>query len=235
MNALVAISVSREWVETEFLQMLPTILIPSGWRISYGWLRQFTAAERHNVALESAKYYDRVLFLDTDQVYPANYYTQMLEHKEPLVSALNVTRYYPFDLCAFKVTGEDKDKDELGQEVVIPRIEAMSEREILNVDSECFTCDITGTGALMIDPQILDRISKPYFKDIYNNYGKRLLCDDFYFSYKTFKVGIKPVIDTAITPGHIAKIMVKPYNAFDLKRAWEKVNDGHGYAKDGKK
>jgi hypothetical protein len=234
-KALVAISVSREWIETEFLQMLPSIIVPNGWKITYGWLRQFTAAERHNIATEEAKYYDKVLFLDTDQIYPPDYYVKMLEHDEPLVSALNTTRYYPYDLCAFSVREEEKRTGENGEEVVIPLIEAMGNGHIMGVDSECFKCDITGTGALMIDPDILGKISKPYFKDIYSYDGKRLLCDDFYFGYKLFKAGYKPLIDTRIIPGHIAKVVVKPYNALDLKKAWEKVNSGWGITKDGKK
>jgi hypothetical protein len=215
--------------------MLSTLVIPPGWKIAYGWLRQFTAAERHNAAMDEAKYYDRILFLDTDQIYPPDYFLKMLEHDEPVVSALNTTRYYPFDICAFRVKEEEERVNEDGGKVIIPLIEAMGNGHLANIDSECFSCDLTGTGALMIDPQILSKISKPYFKDIYDYSGKRIVVDDFYFGYKLLKAGYKPLIDTRIIPGHIAKIIVKPYNALDMKRAWEKVNNGYGIVKDGKK
>ena len=234
MKALVAISISREWTETEFLQMLSTIIIPNSWQIKYGWLRQFSASERHNMAMGEAKYFDRLLFLDTDQIYPPDYYIKMLEHEEPIVSALNTTRYYPFDLCVFKITKEEKVIDENGKEVGIPLFEAMQSEEMMTIETDCFSCDMTGTGALMIDPSVLNGIGKPYFKDVYGQDGRRLLCDDFYFGHKLFKAGHRVLIDTRITPGHIAKVVAKPYNAPDLRRAWEKVNYSAGYAKDGK-
>jgi hypothetical protein len=49
------------------------------------------------------------------------------------------------------------------------------------------------------------------------------------------KAGIKITVDQNIIVKHIAKIMASPYNAHELKMAWEKVNSGYGYWKDGKK
>ena len=233
MRALIGISISREWNETEFLQQLATIIIPSGWHISYGWLCQFTAAERHNIAVLAAKAYDRLLFLDTDQIYPVDYYLKMLEHDEPIVSALNTARYYPYDLCVFNIKDTQKVINEEGKEVSVPLFQALQQDELMAIDRECFLCDMTGTGALMIDPKILEDIPKPYFKDIYGEDGHRILCDDFYFGYKLYQANHKVLIDTRIITGHIVKTIVKPYNALDLRRAWEKMNSGYGYWKDG--
>lgn len=235
MKALIAISVSREWVESEFLQHLSTILHPPGWSIMYGWLKQFTAAERHNVAFGAGEHYDRVIFLDTDQIYPPDYYIKMLEHEEPLVTALNCARYYPYDLVAYHIKDEMEVVNEDGKTVLIPMFESFKSEEIMEMDKDCFYCDMTGTGALMVDPKILRDISKPYFRDVYTIDGHRALCDDFYFLHKMWKAGHKVLVDTRITPGHIAKVIVKPYNAGDLRSAWKKLNDGQGYWKDGKK
>ncbi len=234
MKALVAIGASRDYCESEFVQHLATIIIPSGWQIVYGWLQHFSAAERHNVAVGESKFYDRLLFLDTDQLYPKDYYVKMLEHDEPVVSALNTAKYYPFDLCVFHIKDDQKVIDENGKETYIPVFEAMSSEKIMAVETDCFLCDMSGTGALMLNPTVLSEIGKPYFKDVYSQDGRRLLCDDFYFSYKLFKAGYKTLIDTRIVPGHIAKIIAKPYNAIDLKRAYEKTNSSFGYWKDGK-
>jgi len=181
----------------------------------------------------AARDYDRLLFLDTDQLYPPDYYLKMLEHEEPLVSALNTARYYPYDLCVFNIKEEQEVVDEEGLKTGVPLFAAMQPDEIMMIEKECFLCDMTGTGALMIDPEILKDIKKPYFKDVYGPDGHRILCDDFYFGYKLYKAGHRVLIDTRITPGHIAKIIAKPYNAPDLRRAWEKVNSGYGYWKDG--
>ncbi len=229
MKALVGISVSREWSETEFLQQLGTWKIPKGWQIKYGWLRQFTAPERHNAAFNEARYnYDRLLFMDTDQIYPYDYLEMMLNHNEPVVSALNVARYYPFDFCVYKYEGEEKIK---GNGFVVPRIVAVQPPS----EQKVFECDITGTGALMLNTSIFNKLPQPPFKDIYDEMGIRLVPDDFYFGWQLYKAGLKVVVDQNIIVNHIAKIVVSPYNARDLRRAWSAVNSGQGYWKDGKK
>ena len=228
MKALVSISISREWNETEFLMQMGTWKIPSNWQVRFGWFRQFTAAERHNVALGEGCYnYDRVLFMDTDQVYPPEYLEMMLAHNEPIVTGLNVSRYYPFEFTTYRFDGEE-NKDG----VTVPRFKEMRPPD----DQKSYECDCTGTGALMVDPDILNAIPKPYFKDIYDNEGcVRYLCDDFYFCWLLYKAGIKIVVDQNIVAKHIIKMLASPYNTKDLRRAWEMVNSGFGICKDGRK
>jgi len=157
----------------------------------------------------------------------------MFEHDELIVSALNTARYYPFDLCVFSVEQEEEIVDENGNKVTVPLFKAMQSDELMTIEKDCFYCDMTGTGAMMISAEILDKIKKPYFKDVFSIDGHRVLCDDFYFGYKLYKAGQRVLIDTRIIPGHLAKIMVKPYNALELRRAYEKVNSGFGYWKNG--
>ena len=228
MKALVAISVSREWSETEFLQQMGTWKIPNEWQIRFGWFRQFSAQERHNVAINEAKYnYDRVLFMDTDQIYPPEYIEMMLAHDEPIVTGLNVSRYYPFEFTTYNMDGEDEHDG-----IIVPRFKSMQPPD----DQKIYECDMTGTGALMVDPNILNKIELPYFKDVFDSEGcRRLIPDDFYFCWQLYKAGIKITVDQNIVVKHIAKILVSPYNTQDLRRAWDKVNSGHGYWKDGRK
>lgn len=228
MRALVGISVSREWSETEFLQQIGTWKIPPGWQIKYGWLRQFTAAERHNTAITEARNndFERVLFMDTDQIYPFTYIEMMLAHTEPVVSALNVARYYPFDFCTYKFDGEE----EAGG-LIVPKIVAVQPP----ADQKVFECDITGTGALMLDPSILDKLPKPAFKDLNDENGARITPDDFYFGWQLYKAGYHVTVDQNIIVSHIAKLVASPYNVRDLRRAWLAVNSGQGYWKDGRR
>jgi hypothetical protein len=226
MKALVAISVSREWNEAEFLMQMGTWHVPTGWQLKFGWFRQFTAAERHNVAINEAKYnYDRVLFIDTDQIYAPEYFAKMLAHDEPVVSALNVSRYYPYEFTTYDVDEETEGNG-------IPKFRAIQPPS----GKSLFECDMTGTGSLMVDVDVLSKIEMPYFKDIYDGEGcVRLLADDFYFCHLLHKAGIKITIDQSIIVKHIAKIMVSAHNARDLRKAWDKTNSGYGYWKDGKK
>jgi hypothetical protein len=227
MKALIAISVSREWVETEFLMQMGSWKIPQDWQVKFGWFRQFTAQERHNVAIHEAKFnYDRVLFMDTDQIYPPNYIEMMLDHDEPVVTGLNVSRYQPFEFTIYKVTGEC-----VREGIAVPEFESMAPK-----NKRYFECDMTGTGALMVDPKILDKLSVPYFKDVFDKEGcYRIVPDDFWFCWQLYKAGVKITVDRSIVVKHVAKVEASPFNGRELKSAWDKVNSGHGYWKDGKR
>jgi len=228
LKLLIAISVSREWNEAEFLMQMGSWTLPMDWQVKIGWFRQFTAAERHNVSINEAKYnYDRIIWMDTDQIYPPEYLEMMLAHNEPVVTALNVSRYHPFEFTIYNVDGTDTKNG-----VVVPVFKSVQPPH----DKKVFTCDMTGTGSLMIDTKILNDIQPPYFKDLYDAEGcVRYLCDDFYFCWKLYKAGIKVTVDQSIIVKHLAKVLVSPYNAHELRTAWEKVNSGYGYWKDGKK
>ena len=227
-KALVAIGMSREWVEAEFLQQFATWPWPEGWQVRFGFFRQFTAAERHNVALNEARYnYDRVLFMDTDQFYPQDYLVRMLTHEEPVVTALNVSRYHPFEFCTYCMEGEEEREG-----IKVPKIVPMSPP----ADKRIFECDVTGTGALMVDVKALEGIPQPYFRDVYEPTGcVRLLPDDFWFGWQLWKAGVRVTVDQSIIVKHIAKVMAAPFNVLDLRKAWTAVNSGFGYWKDGKK
>jgi hypothetical protein len=103
-------------------------------------------------------------------------------------------------------------------------------------DKMIFQCDCVGTGALMIDTSILKELPQPFFKDIYDSEGCIRHCpDDFYFMWKLCEKGIKVTVDQSIIVKHLTRIVVSPYNARDMRKAWDKVNSGFGYWKDGKK
>jgi hypothetical protein len=226
MKAMVAVSKSREWVESEWEEQLGTHKIPSGWQVRYGKLRQFTASERHNVAANEAMWnYDRLLFMDTDQIYPPEYLEMMLAHTEPVVSALNVSRYYPFEMCIYKYEGELGDNG-----LRYPKFTA-----IMPPVEKLFEVDCVGTGALMIDTKVLKELEHPFFKDIYDSEGCLRHCpDDFYFMWQLAKKGIKVTVDQNIVVKHLSKLVVSPYNVRDYRKAWDKVNSGFGMWKDGK-
>lgn len=228
MKCLVAVSISREWNEAEFLMQLGTWQHPSNWQVRYGWFRQFTAAERHNVAMfEAEAQYDRVIFMDTDQIYPADYLMRMLAHDEPVVSGLNVSRYYPFEFTTYRL---EEEFEQYG--IKVPRFVAMPPPE----DKQIFECDITGTGAMMVNPAVLKDLPRPFFKDVFDPDGcVRLIPDDFYFGWLLHKAGYKVTVDQSIMVKHIAKITAAPYNVHELRKAWEAVNSGFGYWKDGRK
>lgn len=227
MKVLIAISISREWVESDFMRQYGSWIIPDGYQVKFGWFQQFSAPERHNVAMNEAMFnFDKILFMDTDQTYPPDYLVRMLAHKEPVVTALDVSRYHPYEFTIYDIDGEEQRYGE-----TVPRFEPVTPP----VDKRVFECDITGTAALMLDVEVLDSLRHPFFKDIYDNTGcVRVMPDDFYFFWQLNKAGIRVTVDQSIVVKHKAKVDVAPYNREDLKKAWDSVNSGFGYWKDGK-
>jgi len=177
--------------------------------------------------VNEAKYnFDRILFMDTDQVYPYDYLERMLAHDEPVITALNVSRYHPFEFTIYNIDGEE---DKYG--IKCPRIIPVTPP----TDKRIFECDLTGTGAMMLDPKILHKLEIPYFKDVFEAEGCiRVIPDDFYFGWQLHKAGIRVTVDQSIHVKHIAKIQAAPYNVNDLRKAWTAVNSGFGHWKDGK-
>ena len=103
-HAIVFISASRDWMESRFMFEFIRILPATGWEIATCNLMGHCAADRHNEAFNMLpglekmwnKRFNRVLFMDSDQYYPADYWQKILAHTEPVVASYSVSRYAPY-------------------------------------------------------------------------------------------------------------------------------------------
>lgn len=211
-NAIVFVSASRDWMETNFLFEFLRLNKPSDWNLTSSKLAGHCAADRHNEAFNCTKgfenlqklRFDRILFMDSDQFYPYDYLIKMLAHTEPVVASWSVSRWPPYEIGQYNNAGF-KTVDG----VTFPDYQPIDQELIVE---DIFECDAVGLGASMIDRDLIDLIKPPWFKDLIDSQGIRLLCDDFYFFNLLNNAGYKVTVDRDIMIGHYTVALILPSN-----------------------
>jgi hypothetical protein len=74
----------------------------------------------------------------------------------------------------------------------------------------------------MIDRNLVDFIKPPWFKDLIDSQGVRVLCDDFYFFSLLNKARNRVCVDRDIMVGHYTVFLVLPTNRHILVDAHNK-------------
>lgn len=98
---------------------------------------------RHIGVIDSMKINaDKILFLDSDMLFPYNTLMRLLAHKKPIVGADYLTRREPFHGTAKDVTGQCFDHTKLS---------GLAEAKYL------------ATGCLLVDTEVFRKIGEPYF------------------------------------------------------------------------
>src|SRR3990167_9531977 len=82
---------------------------------------------------------DYLLFVDDDMVFEADILDRLLEHKKEVIGVVSYSRMLPL-MPTVKLLEEDKE-----------------------IPNELFKCEIVGTGLLLIDMNVFDKIEKPWF------------------------------------------------------------------------
>jgi len=129
-----------------------------------------------------------LLFLDTDMIYPVDTIQRLLEHDLDIVGALTFKRYPPFN--PIMMTGE---KYRL--------------KYIYPYDEGLVPVVATGTGCLMINMKVFDKVNKPWFEFIKGD-GKPPVGEDVGFCYKAGDAGFDIYVDTTIKTIHICMMGV---------------------------
>ena len=210
--AIVFISASRDWMESRFMFEWIRNLPSPGWEIASYNLGGHSAADRHNGAfgklpeLEKQwdRRFDRIFFMDSDQYYPPEYYPKMLAHTERVVASYSVSRYMPYEIGQYNNIGMK----------TVDGVEFPDYKPIEQDYSRdgCFECDAVGLGAAMFDRDLIDEIESPWFLDLIDSKGQRLLCDDFYFFSKLNQAGHRVMVDRDIMVGHYTPFLILPSN-----------------------
>jgi len=131
-----------------------------------------------------------ILMLDTDQVYPPNTLTKLKAHKKDICGVRVHRRYPPFDPVFLR--------GEIGRYQVIPEDEMFS-GELVEVDA-------TGTGCLLFNMAIFDKIQRPWFQFDFGEHGP--IGEDIYFCSKARAAGLNIYVDTSIEVKHLATIAI---------------------------
>lgn len=150
-----------------------------------------------------------LLMLDTDQVYPHNTLTKLLSHEVDVAGVLVHKRWAPFNPVMLRGT--------LGKYTVVDESEMYS-GDLVEVDA-------TGTGCLLFDMRVFDKVKYPWFK--FDVVGGRPVGEDIYFCSKARHSGVRIFVDTSIEVGHLTVMEVNKtlhVIAKHLNRMEEKQN-----------
>jgi hypothetical protein len=139
------------------------------------------------VAEAQQKKCSHLLFLDTDMIYPQDTIQKLLDHNLDIVGALTFKRYPPFNPILY--VGK---KYKL--QYMYPYPEGLVE------------LTATGTGCLLINMKVFNKLEKPYFEFSHNE-GKPV-GEDIGFCYKAGDAGFDVHVDTTIKTIHICMVGV---------------------------
>lgn len=170
-----------------------------------------TLAEARNSLIMQAQFEGcrRIFMLDTDQVYPPDTLTKLLSHKKDICGVRVHRRYPPFDPIFLRWDEEVKKYYRIPDE-------EMFSGNLVEIDA-------TGTGALLINMEIFDKIDEPWFKVVTDPMART--GEDIYFCTKARKAGFRIFVDTSIEVDHLATIAInKPM--YQLMRMLEQNKGG---------
>jgi hypothetical protein len=133
---------------------------------------------------------DKLIMMDTDQIYPVDAVKKLLSHDKMVVGAPVHRRYPPFDIIMLR--GE------------MHKYLHVSEKEIYSGD--LVEVDATGTGCMCFDMAVFRELEPPWFKS--HESGEEPVGEDIYFCSKAREAGIKIYVDTSIEIDHITTFLL---------------------------
>jgi hypothetical protein len=131
---------------------------------------------------------DWLCFIDSDQVFEPNTLLRLLAWKRPIVGALIAGRYSPFPLCAFRGMRSLAYED-------------LPSEGLVEVDA-------VGTGFLLIERAVFNRISDPWFE--MGKLHPERAGEDTYFCQKAREAGFAIAVDCGVVVGHETSATVFP-------------------------
>ena len=174
-----------------------------------------TLAEARNSLVEQAQWEgcSHLFMMDTDQVYPADTLTKLRSHGKDICGVLVQRRYPPFDPIFLR-----REKGG-GRFYAIPD-EEMFSGKLVEIDA-------TGTGALLFNMAIFEKIEEPWFKVEVNPEGRT--GEDVYFCMKAKEAGFRIFVDTSIEVDHLTTIAInrslyEMYKLFNKKGGQQDAN-----------
>jgi hypothetical protein len=165
-----------------------TVLVPE---FPHGRWAESIANARNSLVFQALSIgASHILMCDTDQIYPKDTIPKLLSHGVDICSARVHSRWVPFAPVLYR--------GELG------KYQYVSDDEMYSGD--LIEIDATGTGCLLINMEVFDKIDPPWFK--FTNIRERPVGEDIYFCSKAREAGIKIYADTSIDVKHLATIEI---------------------------
>jgi len=137
---------------------------------------------------------DAILFIDDDMVFPADLLIRLAKHNKDIVGCEAITHRIPFKSNCVKISGQSTDGSDHGLE------------EVYSV----------GTGIMLIRMPVFDKLTIPYFDQIYDKEKNRWQGEDVGFCIKAGLAGIKIYVDHDLSKS-VDHLGVMPFMIQDLK------------------
>ena len=134
--------------------------------------------------------YTHLLFVDTDQTFPANTLRRLLAHKKPVVACNVAVKKFPSNPTARNLVNGDV-------RMVFTTEKSTGLEEVWRI----------GTGIMLIDLSIMDKVEKPWFKVSWGGEGEQY-GEDWWFCSQIQKAGFPIFIDHDLSwdVGHLGFI-----------------------------
>lgn len=140
-----------------------------------------TVAENRNYIVVQAKnaQCDYLLFVDDDMVFPLDMLDKLLSHKKEVIGVVSHSRMLPLKrtISAMKYPNE--------------------------LPSTLFRVEGAGTGIMLIDMNVFDKIQKPYFHFTFFDSGLIQFSEDIWFCERVQNAGMSVWCDPTIEIKHI--------------------------------
>lgn len=137
---------------------------------------------------------DYLLFIDSDQSFPADAMARLIRWQRPMVGTIIVQRKFPHMPCVGYGSPEEG----------YCKLLRWPEGSLLDVD-------YVGMGFTLIAREVFEKLpdGNP-FERIYSDYSKSLCSEDVSFCVRVKQAGFPIVVDSSITIGHIGKFEYTP-------------------------
>ena len=122
---------------------------------------------------------DYLFFVDDDMVFEPDILNRLLKHKKEIIGVVCHSRTLPL-VSIVKLLEEDKE-----------------------IPNELFKCEIVGTGLMLIDMNVFDKIEKPWFNFETYESGLTKTSEDSWFCQQLKKAELDIWCDATIKVGHI--------------------------------
>jgi len=144
---------------------------------------------RHSLVVDAIEWgATHILFVDSDQTFPADVVQRLAAHDKLVVGANIVTKQFPATFCATGLDGH--------------RVKTTPSSEGLEEVKVC------GTGVMLISTKVFAELEPPYFLMPYEESTRTFMGEDVYFSKLLRDAGIPIYIDHDISKviGHIGQM-----------------------------
>jgi hypothetical protein len=177
------------------------------------------SASLNMLAREALKYNcDKIIFLDSDMLFPSYTISRLISHDLPVVSGLYHLKKYPFS----PIAGWSDLKDG-----VLRRVNGRGnvwKKDYFPLPAnQLVEVEWVGIGCLMVDVDVFRNIDFPCFYDVWNKLkGDRDVGHDILFCETVRNAGYKVFVDTSIDCSHRTMMNV---NSLWIKSFYEAQMD----------